>query len=712
MKESVKTISLLIALLLVVSTFSAVFIKTGASAANVVEPKGIDENVKAARLDNSEQIEPLGDTHHSYWNVGDTAIWTGYLSPGSIFLTYYTLSYIGTNVEIWVQNNIRFPSGDPRNGPLPYDNLRPTKPTYAMLQYLADQYEQNILPTESAFFGAPVFHDGSNAQLQYVSPAIPDDPEYYHEPTGRAVILVCNIRDDNYYDYTYPYYVIGVHIGDYEDFYYDRNVVTLDAVSWYHGLGPAGMHWGLHYYWPTNIFHDDGVSSPYAYDSTLAHEFQHLLHHELCPGDDLFMNEGCSMFAEMLCGYGLDPDYPNSYFATPDNSLTIWGDQGDINVLADYGAAALWTIYLSDQFGSSFLSYYFQSGGGGVAGITSALKHFHYHETFDTVYGDWKLANLIRQDFGCFKKYNYKSLNLNDPIFIPVMQYAIGGLPVPLTKGTDFGNTITILGYDTGISKVAQYGSDYIRFENWNKLGFLCFDGDDRVDAGGWSMTADGWWSGTGTSMQDTLIEGTATVNPADPTLTIVTKYNTEYQWDFGFVQVSTDNGQNWQSLANPDTTSTYLTDVPAIQANMPGFTGPSAGYPAWTTETFDLSAYTGQTVTIGFRYMTDEAVTLDGWWIQSATVSGTPITLSNPVTPPPATFKATVVQAVVICGKTYYFPYDLMLTKNTNKGTTLACASPPSFVVLIVTPTAPTGFNDYKFQASKIQPHNFCKDV
>ncbi|TFH27289.1 MAG: peptidase M6, partial [Promethearchaeota archaeon] len=71
-----------------------------------------------------------------------------------------------------------------------------------------------------------------------------------------------------------------------------------------------------------------------------------MIHDDWNTDDALFMNEGCSMYAEVLCGYELDWGAIDSYFATPDNSLTEWGDQGDINILADYGVAMLWTIYL------------------------------------------------------------------------------------------------------------------------------------------------------------------------------------------------------------------------------------------------------------------------------------------------------------------------------------------------------------------------------
>jgi bacillopeptidase F (M6 metalloprotease family) len=57
----------------------------------------------------------------------------------------------------------------------------------------------------------------------------------------------------------------------------------------------------------------------------------------------------------------------------------------------------------------------------------------------------------------------------------------------------------------------------------------------------------------------------------------------------------------------------------------------------------FDLTAYAGQTVMIGFRYMTDWATTYEGWWINSATVGGTALTLA-PVYPS-ASYQVTAVR-------------------------------------------------------------------
>nr|MDO8098639.1 immune inhibitor A [Candidatus Njordarchaeota archaeon] len=715
-KKSLKLASIAITILLVISASSMMFVNGAAATSPFLpEPKDIDEDVKTAAIDASEAIEPLTATHHSYWNLSDVAIWTGYNGlTGTIFLTYYTLSYIGTDVEIWVQSNTRFPLGDLRNAP---DTGMPTKPTDAMLEYIADQFEDNILPKESEFFGAPLFHNGSNAQLQYLVPAIPDDPEYYYEETGRAVILVCNIRDENYYNASYPYRIIGVHIGAYESYYYDRNIITLDAVTWHHGLGPAGTEWGPHFDYVTQTYHSHPVpvASQYAYDSTVAHEWQHLLHYELAAGDVTFMNEGCSMYAEFLCGYGIDPDYPNSYFATPDNSLTEWGDQGDINILADYGAAALWCLYLADRYGPEFLRLYFRLNAYGVHGIEAidyALYFSHYNERFPEVYRDWKLANLIRADSPGAGKYNYKSINLNDPAYIPVRLYEIYGQPVPPTRGTDFGNTITILGYDTGVSAICGWGSDYIALRDWERPSFVYFDGDEFTlpKQSKWTLTDDGWYSGTGEDLVTYLLAGNAYVDSTNPTLTIVTAYGLETLWDYGFVQVSTDGGMTWTSLENEYTTSDHDPAAhPDIVANLPGLTDYNPDWSDWTTMDFDLSAYAGQTVMIGFRYMTDWAVTYEGWWINSATVSGTVLTLENKDIQFKASFQVTVVYALELPrGRILYLPFDMRLKDTTQTGFAMAFAKFPSYVILIVTPTMPAGFADYQFQVNR-QPFSWC---
>jgi hypothetical protein len=716
MKPS-KIIAITLAILLFVSAFSAAFVNIGISSTPVTEfePIGVDDNVKDVAIDSQMPEALAGEgSHYSaeaktpYWNLGDSAIWLAYGSGYPSAFTYFTLSYVGTSVEIWVQVSIKYPAGDFRNG-IPLGSPGPTKPTYAMLQYLANQFETNILPKESAFFGAPVFHDGTNAMTPVWYPGLPGmTSDYYSEPTGRSVVLVSNIRDYSYYHSNYPYYVIGSFVSSFTDAYFDRNIVNLDAVSWFHNLGPAGTDWGSHLYAPNAtyaIYHDHPVLGPYAYDSTLAHEWQHLLHHEYSPGGELWMNEGCSMYSEFLCGYGIDPDYFNSYFATPDNSLIEWGDQGDINILADYGVVGAWSMYLADRYGPDILRYYFLLGYyygiTGIEAINYALYFNKYNERFPEVYRDWKLANFIRADSPGSGKYNYKSINFNDPAYIPVRLYEEDGF-FDLKRGTDYGNTFTILGYDTGISTIYHWGSDYIALRDWIDDAFVYFDGDEYTvpEHSYWTMTDDGWYSGTGVDLANYLLAGNAYVDPLNPTLAIVTAYGLESFWDFGFVQVSTDGGSTWTSLANAYTTSDHDPAAhPDIVANLPGLTDYNPDFPAWTTMDFDLTDYAGMTVMIGFRYMTDWASTYEGWWINSATVSGTELTLANMDIVSKTSYQVNVLKAIKADGKFVYVPYDVKVNPITNIGEHHGYAKSPTYMVLIITPTMDKGTTDYQFK-------------
>jgi hypothetical protein len=679
----VKVAAIFIMAFLIVGAFGLVRVEsTGASPA-LPDYTPIDiANAPEYDIVVEGPIEPR--SHHSYWEVGETAYWLiGDFYYGLYRLRTFELKAIGNTVEIWVQTDLSWPPGDPRPYPTILD---------AQIQYILNEFDNKIYPIDTEYFGTPDFHDGSYAALPGML-GLPSD--YYYEETGRNVILVSNIRDTNYYVPTYPYYIAGFYSSAFE-YYFDRNVITIDCYQWERRVGPPGYEWipGV------------PVTRPYVYESTVAHEYQHLIHDDYNPEDDTFMNEGCSMYAELLCGYGIDAAYLNSYFATPDNSLTVWGDQGDINILADYGAAALWVAYLSDHYGGADLIRYFvQSGIPGIEGINNALAAFGYKRKFEDVYYDWRLANLIRSDFPGCGKYNYKSINLNDPEIIPVRIYEIGGLPVPWKKGTDFGNTITILGYDTGVSKIGPFGTDYIAFENWTRPGLIFFDGDDTALYGWTFLEEYGVWWSNGENLMDTLLVGKAYVNPSNPTLVLTTYWDIEEGWDFGFVQVSTDGGQTWTSLENEYTTYEHDPEAhPAIVANLPGLTGWSED---WITMDFDLSAYSGMNVLVGFRYMTDWATLYEGWYIASASVSGVELTLT-PVYPE-ADFQVTVIYAYIIDGKTLYMPFDMWLCDKTEIGMSLAYAKKPNYVILAISPTMRKGWVDYKFKAEPLPLPKRC---
>ncbi|KZE64407.1 protease [Fictibacillus phosphorivorans] len=95
--------------------------------------------------------------------------------------------------------------------------------------------------------------------------------------------------------------------------------------------------------------------------------------------------------------------------------------------------------------------------------------------------------------------------------------------------------------------------------------------------------------------------------------------YEIEENWDYGMVQVSTDNGATWKSLSTPHTNSDLVEGgYPAIKANLPGYTGSSNG---WLHESIDLSNYAGKEIQLQFRSMTDWVANLNGMFVDNISV-------------------------------------------------------------------------------------------
>jgi hypothetical protein len=157
----------------------------------------------------------------------------------------------------------------------------------------------------------------------------------------------------------------------------------------------------------------------------------------------------------------------------------------------------------------------------------------------------------------------------------------------------------------------------YLPYQGFQPELVSSFYGDDASGVAAHSGSYQ-LWGGRGD-----LLFNTATTEVALGTgssLSFWTWYQIEPYWDFGFVQVSTDGGSSWTSLANASTTSDHDPGAhPDVLANLPGFTGESGG---WVEETFDLSAYDGQTVLLRFLYVTDWATTETGFYVDDVTVA------------------------------------------------------------------------------------------
>jgi len=122
--------------------------------------------------------------------------------------------------------------------------------------------------------------------------------------------------------------------------------------------------------------------------STLSHEFQHLIHWNYDPHEVTFFNEGLSEYSEHLCGFGLRSSA--GYLANTNVTLMNWN-----NTLDDYSRAALWTLYVAEQYGLTFITNLTQNKSTGVRGFELALGQSGYSATFAATLGNFFTANWV-----------------------------------------------------------------------------------------------------------------------------------------------------------------------------------------------------------------------------------------------------------------------------------------------------------------------------
>ncbi|MCJ7651577.1 MAG: immune inhibitor A, partial [Candidatus Lokiarchaeota archaeon] len=349
------------------------------------------------------------------------------------------------------------------------------------------------------------------------------------------------------------------------------------------------------------------------------------------------------------------------------------------------------------------------------------LEFLGYDERFMDIFHDWRIANLVHSGNG---KYNYKSIDLSEDneelLGIQLTVQEVPGKKIPWTyAGSEFGTTWSLDGDDTGISGVSPFGSDYLSFPDLSGLNVFQFDGDELAfvpvdDYDRWTYDGDKWYSGA-ESLTNSLIATPIHVGN-DAVLQLNTFWDIEEEWDFAFVQVSTEGTweSKWTSLENEYTTSVIASGGhPNAFDNLPGFYGYSGIY---LDLEFDLSAYAGQDIYIGFRYVTDWAFEYEGWYLGDVVVSDDTGDhdiegLLTPVYPafPEADFLVTMLTKQTFWGgHESYFDYNLHLNA-AEFGATLTFDTKKIETIVIVTPISNEGFMDYQFKVSRLFGRHRC---
>jgi hypothetical protein len=592
--------------------------------------------------------------------VGDVRNW---LSLDDTYGTYFRKGFmlrgIGQHVEVWVASELnrrapnltafpevgrsdgtQFMNGDCRNGPR-------TVVTDEQVNYLIGQFDNNIWPKEADAFSIAPDRDGSNNLLEAVFG--PPGPATF-DPSGdgaKTVVLVDNVRDDNFYDLNNTQgfsYIAGFFSGQLNAIF-DRNVMTIDAFDWLHRTGATPPNDPV----PGDLC-NSAPARPFLYEGVFAHEYQHLLESYEDPDEVNWVNEGLSDWAQSLTGYvkpatpitesGFDshiqcflghlgeltPANPNPRAGGPENSLTRWGDKGDDHILCDYGAAYSMMEFLDGRYGDSFMSALHRGDANGLAGLQEALDALHKRKVLaQDVVHDWALMVALDGwiDDGAKLSGRVQERDVTTPTlhasinFDTPEAYASPGAP---SNGSDY-----VLLRDASGNPVSGRDIDSVAFKGVTTLPpkpvQWTVDPNPPGHAGNAAL-----YSGTGDNRDESIVKQVAVPSGVDASLSFAARWNLEDGYDFAFVQVSTDGGGTYTSVACTDTTTTNIAPdaIASVAENLPGLNGDSAG---WLAETCSLSAYQGQTVLLAFRTINDPAVqgsdpaTPAGFWVDDVTV-------------------------------------------------------------------------------------------
>ncbi|MBN1264027.1 MAG: immune inhibitor A [Anaerolineales bacterium] len=427
----------------------------------------------------------------------------------------------------------------------------------AEVQALVDEFEEKIYPTVRQFFGSEW------------SPGIDGDQHLYIlYATGLGWSVA------GYYA-SIDEYASSVHeySNGHEMFYLSADNVDLDEEFTY------------------------GV---------LAHEFQHMIHWYRDANEDTWVNEGFSELSSFLNDYDVG-GFDFLYVSSPDIPLEYWpGEPGAAG--GHYGQAFLVMNYFLDRFGSEATIAVVNHPDKGISAINDVLQQLGEVDSstgqvvqFDDFYRDFAAAILLQDTDVGDGRYGYHNYPASPSVY---PDDEISECPVE------------------GLARdVYQYGIDYIRISCEGPVD-LHFTGSTlskvipaEVYSGDYAF-----WSNRGDA-SDPVLERAFDLREVSGSvlLEFETWYDLEESYDYLYLLVSEDGGENWSILTTPSGTDLD----PSGNSYGWAYNGYSGGgqQPVWIREEINLSQYAGEEILLRFEYITDAAVNGEGFLLDDVRI-------------------------------------------------------------------------------------------
>ena len=319
---------LLLSLLLQITSSQAVAQPRTACATHLLpRSHGLAGSHSLARL-----AEP-GQTSTPF-AVGDTLTVNAYsfqLVGGGQYLTTTTCRLVGDNCYIFVEDVVWDASKVTQTAiqdvAVAFDQTTPTKP------------DLGIYDVDIGIFGPPPDTDG--------------DP--------RILIVVLDILDSPFTGITY----VGYFDTENQAPPVQREILYLDSGAL--------------------------TQNNFLARATLAHEFQHMLHWAADPDEEKWVDEGCSEYAELACGYkDTSRTAAEAYLDVPNISLTAWSDNA-----FDFDKAFLWTAYFAQRHGDSALRNLVALPDNGIQGVELTMSAAGSADTFQDQFAGWMAATYL-----------------------------------------------------------------------------------------------------------------------------------------------------------------------------------------------------------------------------------------------------------------------------------------------------------------------------
>ena len=346
------------------------------------------------------------------------------------------------------------------------------------------------------------------------------------------------------------------------------------------------------------IYINAGYVEPGAdeYNNYIAHEFQHMIHWNVDANEETWVNEGCAQTAETLNGYAA---WIQAFLSEPDTQLTAWADEIE-QAAAYYDASHLFIYYFAERFGPDLMRELTATQADGMEGIDEVLEANGVGLTSEDVFRGWLIANFL------------DDTSLGDG------RFGYTGLALPGTVAVDHRHRSYP---DSRASTVHQYAADYIELEHGTGNLVVEFAGSTQVKLvdnephGGRYE----WWSNRGDVSDMTLTRGFDLSGLEAVTLEFWTWYDIEDDYDYAYLEVSTDGGKKWDIIPGAQASETD----PYGNNFGHGYTGTSGeGERAvWIKERVDLSPYAGQEVMIRFEYVTDDSYNDPGFCVDDISI-------------------------------------------------------------------------------------------